>query len=63
MITGINNTQFPYNNQEYNILHVDSNDLGLSYQGPFFQEKLNECTLSAFTTLAFSSLAYQVVRP
>ena len=60
MIMSINNTQFPYNNQEYNLLYVDSNQLGLSYQGPFFQEELNECTLSAFTTLAFSPLAYDV---
>lgn len=60
MITAINNTPYPYNNQEYNTIYVDSNQLGLSYQGPFFQTKLNECTLSAFTTLAFSPLAYGV---
>lgn len=60
MITGVNNTPYPYNNQEYNTIYVDSNQLGLSYQGPFFQTELNECTLSAFTTLAFSPLAYGV---
>jgi hypothetical protein len=60
MITAVNNTPYPYNNQEYNTIYVDSNQLGLSYQGPFFQSQLNECTLSAFTTLAFSPLAYGV---
>lgn len=60
MITAINNTPYPYNNQEYNTIYVDSNQIGLSYQGPFFQSELNECTLSAFTTLSFSPLAYGV---
>lgn len=37
MITSINNSEFPLNNQEYNLLFVDPNILGLSYQGAFWQ--------------------------
>ena len=58
MITAVNNTLFPYDNQEYNILYVDNSNLGLSYQGPFWDTNGRECTVSSFTTLAFSSLAY-----
>lgn len=58
MITSINNSIYPYNNQEYNIIHLDSDKIGLSYQGPFWDTVGKECNLSAFTTLAFSPLAY-----
>jgi hypothetical protein len=60
MVMSVNNTPFPYNNQEYGLIYVDTNQVGLSYQGPFFAETLNECTLSSFTTLAFSPLWYDV---
>lgn len=36
MITSIKNSKFALNNQEYNLLFVDPNILGLSYQGPFW---------------------------
>lgn len=36
MITSVNNTLYPFNNQEYNILEVDTNRLVFSYQGPFW---------------------------
>ena len=58
MITSVNNTVYPYNNQEYNIIHLESSKIGLSYQGPFFDTAGKECNLSSFTTLAFSPLAY-----
>ena len=58
MITAINNTVYPYDNQEYNTLYVDSSKLGLSYQGPFWGTYPNECSVSSMRTLAFSTLAY-----
>ena len=58
MINAINNTVYPYDNQEYNIIYLDSYNLGLSYQGPFWNTLVSECNLSAFTSLAFSPLAY-----
>lgn len=60
MITSINNTVYPYNNQEYNVLHLDSNQLGLSYQGPFWSTLSTPCNLSGYTILAFSPLAFGV---
>lgn len=38
MITSIKHSSFPLNNQEYNIIGLDSNNLTLSYQGPFWQD-------------------------
>jgi hypothetical protein len=58
MITSINNSNYPYNNQEYNIIYLEPNQIGLSYQGPFWDTAGKECNVSAFTTLAFSPLAY-----
>jgi hypothetical protein len=60
MITSINNTVYPYDNQEYNILYIDGSNIGLSYQGPFWDTYGTECTVSSFTTLAYSPLAYSV---
>ena len=60
MITAVNNTIYPYDNQEYNIIYLDSSKLGLSYQGPFWNTLGSPCNLSAYTTLAFSLLAYGV---
>lgn len=36
MITTLTGSKFPMNNQEYNLIFVDSNILGLSYQGTFW---------------------------
>ncbi len=36
MIMSLKNSKFPLNNQEYNILFVDPNIIGLSYQGGFW---------------------------
>lgn len=38
MITHIKGSTFPLNNQEYNIIGLDPNNLTLSYQGPFWQD-------------------------
>jgi hypothetical protein len=36
MITAINNTIYPFDNQEYNLLEVNPDRLVFSYQGPFW---------------------------
>lgn len=53
MITSVNNTIYPYNNQEYNIIGVDSQRLVLSYQGPFWGATTSIYT-SPFIIPAFS---------
>ena len=54
MVFSINNTIYPYDNQEYNIQLVDPNVMNLSYQGPFWGLTSGICDSSAFITLAFS---------
>lgn len=41
MITNFKNSKFLLNNQQYNIVYVDPNTLGLSYQGPFWNNTDN----------------------
>jgi surface protein len=55
MITSINNTFWVFNNQEYNIIYLDSNRINLSYEGPFWG--LTELPLSSspFKAFAFST--------
>ena len=53
MVFSINNTNFTYNNQEYNIQYLDNNKLNLSYQGPFWGLTDSICDSSAYMTLAF----------
>ena len=53
MVFAINNTNFPYNNQEYNIEFLDPTVLNLSYQGPFWSSTSSICNSSAYVTLAF----------
>ena len=48
MITSVNNTIYPYDNQEYNILYLNSSKLGLSYQGPFWETSI-AATISTAT--------------
>lgn len=38
MITSLSYSKFPLNNQEYNLIFVDPNVLGISYQGAFWDE-------------------------
>lgn len=52
MAFSINNTLYPFNNQEYNIQFLDPSIMSLSYQGPFWGTS-NICNSSAFITLAF----------
>jgi hypothetical protein len=55
MVFSINNTIFPWINQEFNIQYVDEGSLNLSYQGPFWTIDDSICNSSAFITIAFSN--------
>lgn len=54
MVFAINNTVYPFDNQEYNIQFLDPDRLGLSYQGPFWGLTDSICNSSAFVTIAFN---------
>ena len=54
MVFSINNTYYPYVNQEYSVEFLDPKVLNLSYQGPFWGLNDNICNTSAFVTLAFN---------
>lgn len=53
-VVSINNTNKPYNNQEYNLLYIGPTSLVLSYQGPFWATVEPRCEISPFVSLAFS---------
>jgi len=55
MAISINNTFFPWNNQEYVIDFLDPQIINISYQGPFWGLTDSICNSSAFITLAFNS--------
>lgn len=54
MVFSINNTVYPFDNQEYNIQYLDPDRLNLSYQGPFWGLTDSICNSSAFVTIAFN---------
>jgi hypothetical protein len=54
-IVTINNTPYPYDNQEYNILYLGPNHLVLSYQGPFWGTTDPRCDTSPYVSIAFST--------
>jgi hypothetical protein len=49
----LNNTYYPFVNQEFNIQYLDPKVLNLSYQGPFWDVNRNICNVS-FVTIAFN---------
>ncbi len=55
MVFSINNTVYPFDNQEYNIQYLDPDRLNLSYQGPFWGLTDSLCNSSAFVTIAFNT--------
>lgn len=54
MVFSINNTIYPFDNQEYNIQYLDQYRLNLSYQGPFWGLTDSICNTSAYMSIAFS---------
>jgi len=55
MVFSINNTIWPWVNQEYNIQYLDNEIINISYQGPFWGLTDSICNSSAFATIAFNS--------
>ena len=55
MALSINNTAYPWVNQDYTIQFLDPQILNLSYQGPFWGLTQNPCDASGFMTLAFDA--------
>lgn len=53
MVFSINNTFYPWVNQDFNIQFLDPQILNLSYQGPFWGLTDSLCNNSPFITLAF----------
>jgi hypothetical protein len=54
MVVTINNTVYPFNNQQFNIQFLDPGVMNLSYEGPFWEVDPAICNSAAFVTLAFS---------
>lgn len=54
MLSAINNSLYPLNNQEYNILFLDPDKITLSYQGPFWGNTMSY-GVNAFLSFAFDS--------
>ena len=54
-VVSINNNIHPYDNQEYNILYLGSNDLVLSYQGPFWGTTDQRCSTSPYINISFDT--------
>jgi hypothetical protein len=55
MVFSVNNTIYPFNNQEFNVQYVDGNKINLSYQGPFWGLTDSLCNASPYVTIAFNS--------
>ena len=51
-IISINNSEWVLNNQEYNVLYLNPNDMVLSYQGPFWGSSTSS-SINAFFQLSF----------
>ena len=54
MIFSINNTFYPWVNQDFNIQFLDPQVMNLSYQGPFWGLTDSLCDSSPFITIAFN---------
>ena len=62
MITSVNNSVYPYNNQEYNLIEVNPDRLVLSYQGPYWGGTTSR-TSSPFVSIAFDTGFTQSLLP
>lgn len=54
MVFSVNNTLYPFNNQEYVILDLDNDLLNMSYEGPFWGLTDSACSTSPFVNIAFN---------
>lgn len=54
MVYGVNNTMYPFNNQEYVILGLDPSRINMSYEGPFWGLTNSLCASAPFSTIAFN---------
>lgn len=55
MAVSVNNTIYPYVNQEYNLQLIDDSIMNLSYEGPFWGLTESLCSSSPYVTVAFNS--------
>jgi hypothetical protein len=62
MVTSINNSVYPYNNQEYNLIEVNKDRVVLSYQGPYWGGTSSR-TSSPFVSIAFDTGFSQSLTP
>lgn len=54
MAVGINQTFFPLQNIEFNVLFLDPNIINLSYEGPFWGLSSSACSVSAMSSISFN---------
>jgi len=54
MVFAVNNTIYPFDNQEYVIESLNPDRLNMSYEGPFWGLTDSDCNISPFITIAFS---------
>ena len=54
MVVAINNTIYPYNNQEFVVLGLDPDKIDLSYEGPFWGLTNDICSVSPFVNIAYN---------
>ena len=52
-VVAVNNTVYPYNNQEYNIINLDPQSIVLDYRGPFWSTIDPSCEISPFVAIGF----------
>ena len=58
MVTGVNNTIYPIQDVEYNVLFLSSNTICLSYEGPFWGITSSLCLTSPFKIVAFNLFGF-----
>lgn len=54
MVFSVNNTLYPFNNQEYVILDLGNDMLNMSYEGPFWGLTDSACSSAPFVNIAFN---------
>ena len=54
MVTGINDTTYPLQNVDYNIIYLSDSSINLSYEGPFWGLTGSICSKAPFKIVAFS---------